>query len=127
MAKDRRRASRCGRICEICDVEAAPSGVYWAESTLTRITLKQYQALSNHEQWLRGRAADISRRAWRRSAAYRNCKPRRSEGPGGCAICNIAPAYTIDHVWPLVLGGTHDDSNLQFACYSCNSRKGVKV
>lgn len=126
MARDRRRASRCGRICEICDVEPAGAGVYWAEQTLTRISLEQYNALSNHDRWVRGRAADISRRAWRRSVAYRNCKPRAGEN-GGCAICNAAPGYTIDHVWPLVLGGTHDDSNLQFACYSCNSRKGVRV
>lgn len=33
---------------------------------------------------------------------------------------------TVDHVVPLASGGTHDRSNLQVLCSSCNGRKAAK-
>lgn len=33
-------------------------------------------------------------------------------------------APTIDHIIPLARGGTHEMSNVQTACFICNSRKG---
>jgi 5-methylcytosine-specific restriction endonuclease McrA len=35
-------------------------------------------------------------------------------------------SLTVDHRVPLALGGTHDSSNLVFACRSCNACKGSK-
>ncbi len=40
-----------------------------------------------------------------------------------CAYCD-SPASTVDHVVPLVRGGTNFEGNLTPACRSCNSRKG---
>lgn len=40
-----------------------------------------------------------------------------------CAYCGVAPVATIDHVVPLVRGGTNYEGNLTPACKSCNSRK----
>jgi 5-methylcytosine-specific restriction endonuclease McrA len=34
---------------------------------------------------------------------------------------------TIDHVVPLVRNGSHDKSNIQPLCLSCNDSKGTKV
>ena len=44
-----------------------------------------------------------------------------------CAICSAGftkkrPKH-IDHVTPLVKGGTHDNGNLQALCQSCNNKK----
>lgn len=39
-----------------------------------------------------------------------------------CAYCH-APAETVDHVVPLVRGGTNYEGNLVPACRSCNSSK----
>ena len=36
-------------------------------------------------------------------------------------------ACTIDHVWPVSLGGTNDMSNLVCACRTCNKAKSSKV
>ena len=33
-------------------------------------------------------------------------------------------SMTIDHIFPLVLGGDNDIRNLVLACYACNHRKG---
>lgn len=47
---------------------------------------------------------------------------------GRCAICGDRPEWperlTIDHVRPVSLGGTNEESNLQPACAPCNSAKG---
>lgn len=39
-----------------------------------------------------------------------------------CVSCG-KPANSIDHIIPLVKGGTNDMSNLQPMCQSCNSKK----
>ena len=36
-------------------------------------------------------------------------------------------ANSVDHVVPVVLGGTHDLANLRPACSSCNSSTGASV
>ena len=41
-----------------------------------------------------------------------------------CQLCREAPAVSVDHIWPQILGGTDDDANLQAACKPCNTRKG---
>ena len=43
-----------------------------------------------------------------------------------CAICGSKKNLTIDHIIPVLLGGTNDDDNLQVLCRSCNSSKGSK-
>lgn len=43
-----------------------------------------------------------------------------------CAFCG-APADTIDHVLPLVRGGTNYEGNLAPACRRCNSSKSGKT
>lgn len=44
-----------------------------------------------------------------------------------CVSCNSNRSLTVDHIYPEVLGGTLDLSNLQTLCKSCNSKKGSKV
>jgi 5-methylcytosine-specific restriction endonuclease McrA len=36
-------------------------------------------------------------------------------------------SMTIDHIRPLILGGTHEPSNVQLAHAVCNSRKGDRI
>lgn len=43
-----------------------------------------------------------------------------------CAWCG-APSNSIDHIVPLVRGGTNDASNLQPMCRRCNSKKGDRI
>jgi 5-methylcytosine-specific restriction endonuclease McrA len=47
-----------------------------------------------------------------------------------CYLCHrhLKPTeITLDHVIPLVRGGTHTADNLRVACRSCNCRKGAKL
>ena len=45
----------------------------------------------------------------------------------GCQCFYCGERYqTLDHVWPIDLGGPHDPSNLVPSCQSCNNRKSVK-
>jgi len=42
-----------------------------------------------------------------------------------CTYCG-AWAGTVDHVVPIALGGSNDDSNLAACCAYCNRSKGAK-
>lgn len=45
-----------------------------------------------------------------------------------CAYCRTALSddYHVDHVMPLVLGGSNDRANLQITCPTCNQMKHAK-
>ncbi len=43
-----------------------------------------------------------------------------------CCYCGAVDDPTVDHIVPLVNGGTHEWSNLTTACKSCNSKKRSK-
>lgn len=55
-----------------------------------------------------------------RKAVYENDEYR-------CRICDGWTDLTIDHVIPVVHGGTDDLSNLQTLCRKCNGKKGAKL
>lgn len=45
---------------------------------------------------------------------------------GRCVYCReLMTEQHIDHILPLALGGSSDDSNLQLLCPDCNNRKGA--
>jgi 5-methylcytosine-specific restriction endonuclease McrA len=46
-----------------------------------------------------------------------------------CRSCSYCPrpATTVDHVLPLILGGTNYEGNLAPCCKSCNSSKGARL
>lgn len=46
---------------------------------------------------------------------------------GRCAVCPSMKSLEIDHVHPIVLGGSSDPSNLQLLCLPCNRSKGGKT
>ena len=47
-----------------------------------------------------------------------------------CAYCGyrrIAASMDIDHIIPVVRGGSNDENNLQVICRPCNQRKGLQT
>lgn len=42
---------------------------------------------------------------------------------GHCAYCGVPRASTVDHIFPIKLGGTDGPANLVAACYKCNKNK----
>lgn len=71
---------------------------------------------------------DQARTTGRKSA--RRCIPERvralvlASGGRRCASCGATSRLSIDHITPVVRGGTNDPSNLQVLCVPCNSSKG---
>ena len=75
-------------------------------------------------------------------AAMRRARKRKADGShtaadiqqllvlqkSKCAVChaNIANGYHVDHVIPLVSGGSNNKDNLQLLCSTCNLSKGAK-
>lgn len=46
---------------------------------------------------------------------------------GVCAACGSAEDLVVDHIVPIVRGGSSDISNLQALCAPCNRSKGRKL
>ena len=44
-----------------------------------------------------------------------------------CGYRRIAASMDIDHITPVVRGGSNDESNLQVICRPCNQRKGLQT
>lgn len=44
-----------------------------------------------------------------------------------CINCGTNESLTVDHIRPIVRGGTNDLDNLQTMCQPCNSTKGAKT
>lgn len=44
-----------------------------------------------------------------------------------CGNCGSCHDLQVDHVIPLIDGGTNEHANLQLVCKSCNSAKGAKT
>jgi predicted nuclease with TOPRIM domain len=49
-----------------------------------------------------------------------------SKTSGRCVYCRcqLPKTWHVEHLDPLCLGGTNEDSNLRAACVDCNQRKG---
>jgi 5-methylcytosine-specific restriction endonuclease McrA len=46
---------------------------------------------------------------------------------GMCVMCGSTDKLSVDHIYPVILGGSHKRENLQCMCLPCNSRKGARV
>lgn len=44
-----------------------------------------------------------------------------------CRYCMDAPAETVDHVIPYILGGSTNSLNSVGACFDCNNAKGSRT
>ena len=64
----------------------------------------------------------------KRSAEYRVYKDLVFERDGyQCVYCGSTDNLTLDHVVPVIRGGSNEPDNLACACKSCNSSKGART
>lgn len=94
---------------------------------LSVITEAEYRALSTDERLERGRQAERYRRAGGESSPHVRAVKDRIHRGEGCALCGSTRRVSVDHITPIIRGGTHDAENLQILCGSCNSRKGGRA
>lgn len=63
----------------------------------------------------------------RKTGAGGSHTPEQFEALGNiCLKCGYVGVMTVDHVLPVLLGGSSDISNIQPLCGPCNSSKGAK-
>lgn len=93
---------------------------------LSVITPEELKALGVDERLERSKLAEKYRRAGRESnPAVRELHHRILRG-AGCQLCGSTDRASVDHIFPIILGGTHAPENLRILCGSCNSRKGAR-
>lgn len=91
--------------------------------------IKERVRRSQQKNPLRLRIAKYTRRAREKSGVVTVARVREliQEQLGRCACCHTElREFHVDHVFPLALGGSNDDSNIQLLCPPCNRKKGAK-
>lgn len=99
----------------------------WAESNPD-------QARAHKAAWEKrnpeaGRLKSCGRRAKTRGRLPAGTKAGLLISQGGLCVyckCDITQKNHLDHIMPLVLGGTHTADNVQLLCPPCNLSKGGK-
>lgn len=94
---------------------------------LSVMTWEEYVALPLDTRRERARQAEKYRRSGREEQTVRALRSQIVTGWATCAECGSAERLSVDHVHPVILGGTHDFDNLQILCRSCNSRKKART
>lgn len=122
MCHDCRRARNAQRACNQCGKPTARRARYCsiecfgqADSTRRR-ALRPVATAKARRVELSARAAGLGEKARLHLLRIWQAQGRP------CTYC-AGPAETVDHVVPLVRGGTNHEGNLTPACRSCNSRK----
>jgi 5-methylcytosine-specific restriction protein A len=82
----------------------------------------------------RARIRKVTKKVTRRRRFTKSQKAKIFERDGWvCLACNVDlktlpdDQRCVDHIRPLILGGTNDPANLQSLCYSCDKVKGVQI
>ena len=113
------------RVCEECGslwMSPVPTSRFCSKECFGKADSKRRRALRNAVT-SKSRRVDLAAEAGgmntreRRRLLHKWIKQKRT-----CIYCD-QPATTIEHVIPLVRGGTNHEGNLAPACRSCNSRK----
>ena len=107
----------------------------YAEKNREKIRERNRRYRSNNAEKLQSlvKRAKHARRAREASAAGKftveDIRKLNTRQRGCCYWCqvNYGKTYHIDHVWPLVRGGSNGPENLVLACPTCNVRKNAKT
>jgi len=102
---------------------------YYAKNKQTALLKKREYAKNNPEKmreiWVRDKAR---RRANDVRPSIGIIEKLKTSQRGLCACCGkeLLNKYHLDHILPIALGGTSEDSNLQLLLPECNIKKGAK-
>lgn len=110
-----------GERCLICAYEYRYR--YYKRTRTTR----NPEEILQHKR-IRQKFIDFKKRLNEGSFTYEEWQKKLDEYKGCCAYCGklLGKDLTIDHVIPIIKGGTNDITNLVPCCARCNSRKRSK-
>lgn len=124
--------------CKPCQV--IKSGVFareWPKKNREKSRAATKRHSDNHPEWAREKSKRYRERhpelVKMRSDIYRlkqiggfEAQYQQQDGKCGYCGCNLNGAYEVDHIHPLIKGGTNDPSNLMVCCSPCNDQKGSR-
>jgi 5-methylcytosine-specific restriction endonuclease McrA len=124
-ANQERARERARRYAKEKSAEAVARAAKWARENPER-----NRALKNkwkRDNWDKVQPTAMLYRARKFGAEGRYTKADvdrlKAQQKGRCACCAAKKRLTVDHIVPLVRGGSNWPSNLQLLCMSCNTSK----
>ena len=99
----------------------------WQDIHVSRMPESQKHSLIGDKSFRESMAPLVGERIelLRRQRSTLNTAQAKNLREAPCIYCE-GPGGTVDHVIPVLYGGTDDEDNLVPACRSCNSSKGTK-
>ena len=112
-----------GERCLICAYEYH----YKYYKRPRRVRIRNEEEIKAHRR-IRQAFIDFKKRLAEGSFTYEEWQKKLDEYKNCCAYCGklLGSDMTIDHVIPIVKGGTNDIENLVPCCARCNTRKRAK-
>jgi len=128
--KTRLNHSDVDRVCYLCQ-RRLPNAAFTRRTSGTYYSAckecNRHVFAHRRRARIAGSDGSYTQAEWQALVAQHRCCPMCRRDWGSIPPRASGDVITADHIVPIAKGGANTISNIQPLCYSCNSKKGVKL